>query len=69
MADFFHMGSYGTYIAAAYAVFTLVLIVDAITPLWQRRSTLRAIAARLRRESTRDAASRNRPSATKEENR
>jgi len=53
MADFFHMGGYGAYVWAAYAVFAVVLIVDAVTPLWQRRNTLRDIAARLRRESTR----------------
>jgi len=53
MADFFHMGGYGAYVWAAYAFFAVVLIADAVTPLWQRRNTLRDIAARLRRESTR----------------
>ena len=53
MADFFHMGGYGAYVWAAYAVFAVVLIADAVTPLWQRRNTLRDIAARLRRESAR----------------
>jgi heme exporter protein D len=53
MAEFFHMGGYGTYVWAAYAVFIVVLFADALTPLWQRRSTLRGIAARLRRESNR----------------
>ncbi len=53
MADFLHMGGYGAYVWAAYAVFSIVLIADALTPLWQRRNTLRDIAARLRRESTR----------------
>ena len=52
MADFFHMGGYGVYVWAAYAVFAVVLVADAVTPLWQRRNTLRDIAARLRREST-----------------
>ena len=53
MAEFFHMGGYGAYVWAAYAVFVAVLLADALTPLWQRRSTLRDIAARLRRESNR----------------
>ena len=52
MADFFHMGGYGASVWAAYAVFAVVLIADAVTPFWQRRNTLRDIAARLRREST-----------------
>jgi heme exporter protein D len=60
MAEFFHMGGYGAYVWAAYAVFAIVLVADALTPLWQRRHTLRDIAARLRRESTRDGARKNR---------
>ncbi|MBS0583528.1 MAG: heme exporter protein CcmD [Proteobacteria bacterium] len=53
MAEFFHMGGYGAYVWAAYAVFVVVLLADALAPLWQRRGTLRDIAARLRRESKR----------------
>lgn len=53
MAEFLHMGGYGAYVWAAYAVFVIVLLADALTPLWQRRGTLRDIAARLRRESNR----------------
>lgn len=55
MAEFFHMGGYGAYVWAAYAVFAVVLLADALTPLWQRRNTLREIGARLRRESTRQS--------------
>jgi len=65
MADFFHMGGYGAYVWAAYAVFAVVLLADAFTPLWQRRGTLRGIAARLRRESARQASPENRPSGMK----
>ena len=61
MDDFIHMGGYGAYVWAAYATFTAVLIADALTPLWQRRTTLRDIAARLRRESSRGNVLRNRP--------
>ena len=53
MAEFRHMGGYGAYVWAAYAVFVAVLFADALMPLWQRRGTLRDIAARLRRESSR----------------
>jgi len=53
MAEFLHMGGYGAYVWAAYAVFVVVLFADALMPLWQRRNTLREIDARLRRESNR----------------
>ncbi len=67
MADFFHMGGYGAYVWAAYTVFAVVLIADALAPQWQRRSTLREIAARLRRESNRGGTIKNRPSGAMDE--
>ena len=69
MADFFRMGGYGAYVWAAYAVFTIVLLADALAPLWQRRSTLREIAARLRRETSRDGTDKNHLSGTRNESR
>jgi heme exporter protein D len=57
MSEFFGMGGYGAYVWAAYAVFFVVLLADALIPLWQRRSTLHELGARLRRE----AARKNRP--------
>ena len=53
MSDFWAMGGYGAYVWSAYAVFVIVLLADALTPLWQRRNTLRTLAARLRREAAR----------------
>lgn len=53
MAEFFGMGGYGVYVWSAYAVFFVVLLADALLPLFQRRATLRELAARLRRESAR----------------
>ena len=53
MSDFFGMGGYGTYVWSAYAVFAIVLLADAVIPFWQRRNTLRDLAARLRREAAR----------------
>jgi len=67
MAEFFHMGGYGAYVWAAYAVFTIALIADALTPLWQRRGTLRDIAARLRRDASRDGTIKSRPSGTEDQ--
>ncbi len=53
MSDFFAMGGYGGYVWSAYAVFAIVLLADAVTPLWQRRNTLRDLAARLKRDAAR----------------
>ncbi len=53
MSDFFAMGGYGAYVWSAYAVFVVVLLADAVTPLWQRRRILRELGARLRREAAR----------------
>jgi heme exporter protein D len=61
MADFLHMGGYGAYVWSAYAVFVVVLVTDALTPLWQKRATLRDIAARLRRESAKAVPSETLP--------
>ena len=53
MADFLSMGGYGAYVWSAYFVFFVVLLADALIPIWQRRATLRELAARLRREGAR----------------
>ena len=53
MSEFFGMGGYGAYVWSAYAVFAIVLLADALIPLWQRRNALRELAARLRREAAR----------------
>lgn len=53
MADFFAMGGYGGYVWASYAVFFIVLIADAVAPVWETRNALRQIAARLRRTAAR----------------
>ena len=57
MAEFFGMGGYGGYVWSAYCVFFVVLLADALIPLWQRRSALRELAARLKREAARGASS------------
>jgi len=53
VAEFFGMGGYGAYVWSAYAVFFIVLLADALLPLWQQRATLRELGARLRREASR----------------
>ncbi|MBS0569704.1 MAG: heme exporter protein CcmD [Proteobacteria bacterium] len=53
MADFFAMHGYAAYVWPAYAVFAIVLIADALTPLFARRRVLREIDSRQRRAASR----------------
>jgi len=63
MADFFAMGGYGAYVWTAYAVFGVVLLVDALTPLLQRRRALRELRGRLKRQA-RNVSDKSRPPGT-----
>jgi len=56
MSEFFAMGGYGIYVWSSYAVFFVVLIADALAPLWQRRKTLRELHGRLKRQAARKSA-------------
>ena len=53
MSDFFAMHGYATYVWPAYTVFAIVLIADALAPVFARRRALRDIAARTRRAASR----------------
>ena len=55
MADFFAMGGYGAYIWPAYAVFLIVLAIDAIAPRLRRKHVLAEIRGKLRRRQAREA--------------
>ena len=55
MADFFAMGGYGAYVWPSYAVFFIVLAVDALAPIAQRRRILTELRGRLKRRQTREA--------------
>jgi heme exporter protein D len=54
MSDFFAMGGYAVYVWWSYAIFFVVLVVDALSPLMQRRKTLRELQARLKRRAARE---------------
>lgn len=54
MTDFFAMHGYAAYIWPAYAVFFVVLMADALTPLLQRRRALREVRSRLARQAARN---------------
>lgn len=47
--------SYAGYVAAAYAVFVIVLLWDLIAPLLRIRRTLRNVALRTTRRAVKDA--------------
>jgi heme exporter protein D len=53
MGDFVNMGGYGGFVWSAYAIFFVVLAIDTIAPLLQRRRALKELQGRLRRESSR----------------
>ncbi len=53
MADFLGMGGYAAYVWTSYAVFFIVLLLDAVAPVMQRRRALRQLQSRMKRESAR----------------
>ncbi|MFZ2237883.1 MAG: heme exporter protein CcmD [Dokdonella sp.] len=53
MSDFLAMGGYGFYVWASYGVFLIVLLVEAIAPVLQRRRVLASLRGRYRREDGR----------------
>jgi heme exporter protein D len=55
MNDFLAMGGYGAYIWSAYAVFFIVLALEALAPLAQRKRVLADIRGRLKRREAREA--------------
>jgi heme exporter protein D len=54
MADFFAMGGYGAYLWPSYAVFLVVLAIDAITPRLRRKRVLAELRGKLKRRQTRE---------------
>lgn len=57
MADFLAMGGYAAYVWPSYAVFFIVLALDALLPRLQRRRLLASIRGRLRRRAARNEVS------------
>ena len=54
MADFVAMGGYGAYLWPSYAVFVIVLAIDAVAPRLRRRRVLAEIRGKLKRRTTRE---------------
>ncbi len=51
--SFFGMGGYAGFVWSAYAVFFIVLAIDAIAPMLQRRRALKELQGRMRRDESR----------------
>jgi len=51
--NFFNMGGYAGFVWSAYAVFFIVLAIDTIAPMLQRRKALKELQSRMRREAAR----------------
>jgi heme exporter protein D len=56
MADFFNMGGYAGFVWSAYAVFFIVLAIDTVAPMLQRRRALKDLQNRMRREAAKKPA-------------
>jgi heme exporter protein D len=50
LQEFFHMGGYAPYVWSSYAIALVVLVVNIIVPVRQRRKLLGQLARRQRRE-------------------
>ena len=53
MSEFLAMGGYGAYLWPSYAVFVIVLAIDAIAPRIRRRRVLADIRGKLKRRAAR----------------
>jgi len=54
MTEFFAMGGYGSYVWPAYAVFFVVLALEAWAPRAQRKRVLAELRGRLKRRQARN---------------
>ncbi len=52
MADA-NMGGYAAFVWTAYVVFFIVLAIDTVAPMLQRRRALKELQSRMRRETSR----------------
>lgn len=55
MREFLAMGGYAIYVWPSYAVFFIVLALDAFAPLAQRRRVLSELRGRIKRREAREA--------------
>lgn len=53
MSEFWSMGGYAAYVWPAYAVFFIMLLIDAFSPVFRRRRIKRELRRRLQRRQAR----------------
>ncbi len=53
MSDFLAMGGYGFYVWTSYAVFLIVLLIDALAPVLRRRRVIAGLRGRFKRTDAR----------------
>lgn len=53
MSDVLAMGGYGNYVWISYALFVVVLLLDALAPLLYRRHLLKRLRGQFRRQQAR----------------
>ncbi|MFW1677706.1 heme exporter protein CcmD [Pontibacter sp. JAM-7] len=52
LSEFFAMGGHGLYVWLSYAIALVVLILNVINPVMQKKKVLADLSRRLRREKT-----------------
>ena len=53
LAEFFHMGGYAGYVWSSYAIALLVLVMNVMAPVLQRRRLISQLARRQKRQRRR----------------
>ena len=62
-SEFFHMGGYAFYVWTSYAIALVLVILNIVAPILQRRRIVSRIKRALRREALERDRERDRPSA------
>lgn len=62
-SEFFHMGGYAFYVWTSYAIALVLVILNIVTPILQRRRIISRIKRALRREALERDRERDRQSA------
>ncbi len=54
MAEFFHMSGYAEFVWGSFAAFAIILLADALSPVFARRQLIRNLRARWARQRQRE---------------
>ena len=53
-SDFFHMGGYATYVWASYGLALLMVVVNIVSPIIERKRVIARVKRAIKREALRD---------------